>query len=603
MRALTAALLATLGLLLVAQPGRAQTAENVLVVVNADSPASVQIGEYYAKVRQVSENHVVRLHTPATEAVSRAVYGQTIEVPIAAALARQALQDRILYIVLTKGVPLRIEGTGGRDGTVASVDSELTLLYRKSLGAILPVLGRVPNPYFLGTRAPAEARRFTRVDSDLYLVTRLDGFTVDDVMRLIDRGVAPVAQGRVILDEKATFVDRGGDQWLQEAAERLAHTPVAGQVLLDTTPDAVSTTDPAIGYYSWGSNDPAPAHLQRRSGLVFNPGAIGAMYVSSDGRTFTEPPASWNPSGPDGGPQFHGSFQSLAGDLIRDGLTGVAAHVSEPYLDATIRPQILFPAYVSGFTLAESFYLAMPFLSWQTVVIGDPLCTPFPRTWLAPEEIDKGLDPETELPAIFAQRRLAIADAGGLKPAGVKLMLKLESEVARGDRTNVESLLVRATEIEPRLLAAQTQLAELYAVRQEYAKSIERYRRIADLDPENAMALNNLAYYLAEYGHGAQEALTIAQRSYRLQQDPAIADTVGWIHHLLGDDNAAVPFLEMAVSRLGQNPDVLIHAATIHAAVHESARARAELDSVEKLELSAAQQAAVRALRELLGTS
>ena len=95
------------------------------------------------------------------------------------------------------------------------------------------------------------------------------------------------------------------------------------------------------------------------------------------------------------------SFQSLAGDLIRDGITGVAAHVAEPYLDATIRPQILFPAYLAGFNLVESFYLAMPFLSWQTIVVGDPLCTPFPRKALSSDQLYKGIDPQTELPAIL----------------------------------------------------------------------------------------------------------------------------------------------------------------------------------------------------------
>ena len=75
--------------------------------------------------------------------------------------------------------------------------------------------------------------------------------------------------------------------------------------------------------------------------------------------------------------------------------------MAEPYLDATIRPNILFPAYVSGFNLAESFYLAMPFLSWQTVVIGDPLCAPFARKALQPSDIDRGLDPTTEMPVHF----------------------------------------------------------------------------------------------------------------------------------------------------------------------------------------------------------
>ena len=64
-------------------------------------------------------------------------------------------------------------------------------------------------------------------------------------------------------------------------------------------------------------------------------------------------------------------------------MTGGPGQVAEPYLDSVIRPDMFFAAYLAGFNLIESFYLAMPHLSWQTVVVGDPLCTPFPRK--APE--------------------------------------------------------------------------------------------------------------------------------------------------------------------------------------------------------------------------
>ena len=40
---------------------------------------------------------------------------------------------------------------------------------------------------------------------------------------------------------------------------------------------------------------------------------------------------------------------------------------------------ILFPAYLSGMILAAAFYLTMPSLSWQNIVVGDPLCAPFRR--------------------------------------------------------------------------------------------------------------------------------------------------------------------------------------------------------------------------------
>ena len=69
------------------------------------------------------------------------------------------------------------------------------------------------------------------------------------------------------------------------------------------------------------------------------------------------------------------SPQSLSADYVRQGATAVTGHVFEPYLANTPRPQILFPSYIlEGVTLAEACYRAIPALSWQNIVIGDPLC-------------------------------------------------------------------------------------------------------------------------------------------------------------------------------------------------------------------------------------
>ena len=63
---------------------------------------------------------------------------------------------------------------------------------------------------------------------------------------------------------------------------------------------------------------------------------------------------------PFGARDFAGSSQSLSGDLVRSGATGVAGQVAEPYLDGAIRPDILFPVVHFGFNLAEAFYLRPP---------------------------------------------------------------------------------------------------------------------------------------------------------------------------------------------------------------------------------------------------
>ena len=132
---------------------------------------------------------------------------------------------------------------------------------------------------------------------------------------------------------------------------------------------------------------------------------------------------------------FAGTPQSLIGDLIREGATGVAGHVAEPYLQSTIRPEILFPTYLGGANLVEAFYAAMPHLSWQTVVIGDPLCAPFRKRSIDRADIEAGADTDTLLPSFFSKRRLAraAAQAPGASERAVVLSVRGEALMARGD--------------------------------------------------------------------------------------------------------------------------------------------------------------------------
>jgi len=580
------------GSLLWTSPAGAQTGDNVLVVINSASPPSVAVGEYYAKARRLPENHIVRLSASTAEAIDRPDFERTIEAPIAAWLARHGLQDRVLYFVLTKGVPLRIKGTEGRDGTASSVDSELTLLYRKLVGVQTPIVGRVANPYFLNDAPVTDAKPFTRFTADIYLVTRLDAFTAAEAMKLVDRANAPARDGKIVLDERGAPERPIGDRWLEETADRLKGTN-ADRVLLERTPVPAATSDPVLGYFSSGSND--PSNHFRRLGLKFTNGALAGMFVSTDGRTFVEPPAEWVPGGRSGP-----GADSLAGDLIREGVTGVVANVAEPYFDATARPQVIFPAYLSGFNLAESFYLSLPFLGWQTIVVGDPLCTPFARKTLSAAEIDKGMDLSTELPALFAERRLALLSESGMKVEGLKLLLLADARLARDEGANIEPLLKKAVEIEPLLTIANLRLAAAYESRGDYDRAIEQYRQIVATEPQNAIALNNLAYALADRQKKPEEALSFAQKAYRAAPAPDIADTLGWIHHLLGDDESARPYMDKAVAGAPGKVDILIHAATVYAALNDVAKGRETLQAAEKLDPSIGGRPDVKTLRARL---
>jgi Flp pilus assembly protein TadD len=327
--------------------------------------------------------------------------------------------------------------------------------------------------------------------------------------------------------------------------------------------------------------------------------------VSLDGRTFVEPPDTWKPTDttrPD--LWFAGAPQTLAGDLVREGITGTSAHVAEPFFSAMIRPQVLFPAYLRGLNLAEAFYLSMPYLSWQTMILGDPLCAVMPREAVPAAELESKVDGETDLPVHLSTRRLALMLAGDprLNTAAIKLGMRAENAFSQGDIVAGEAFLTRAADLEPRLTGVQVRLASLLESAGKVADAMARYRKVLDLEPNNALALNNLAYALAVHSGSPRDALPLAERAYRLVPDlPDIADTLGWIHHLLGDDRIAAGLVDRAVRGAPDNLDMRLHAAVVFASVGDKARAKLELDAALKLDPASASRPEASLARQLIG--
>lgn len=582
-----------------------QSVENVLLVLNEASPTSMEVGMYYAQKRGIPHSNILRIKTTVDDGISREEFERHINAPIASWLTNNFAQDRILFIVLTKGIPLRVNGSSGQDGTTASVDSELTLLYRKLLrNEKVPIAGWIRNPYFLNETPLAKAQKFSHADQDIYLVSRLDGYNSADIRGLIDRGLAPSKEGKILLDMKGS-PEQQGDSWLQQSADLLAKMGFKDRVVLENSEKVLTGEKQVLGYYSWGSND--PAIRIRHFGFEFVPGALAGMFVSSDGRTFSEPPAAWhiNKSWDNKSDYFAGSPQSLAGDWIHDGITGIAGHVAEPYLEATIRPHILFPAYLSGFNLIESYYLAMPYLSWQTVVVGDPLCAPFRTVPLTSREIDAGIDPDTELPSIFSTRRVrTYSIAGyqtGVRPDTIRLILRAEARLTKKDQDGARQVLEKAIARDNRLIEPQLVLASIYESFHEYDKAIEIYRRLREIAPDNALALNNLAYALAVRKNNIQEALPIAEKAQALAKNNAnIMDTLGWIYHIADHNDKAIKLLDQAAKTESNNADIQMHFAIVSADMGNRLAAEGALKRALEIDPQLEQSEDVKRLRARL---
>jgi len=356
-----------LGILVVAhQILAAQSVANVLLVVNDASRLSRDIGQYYVARRGVPPRNICHIRTAETEEIDRAQYDRQIASAIGACLTRNQLTEQILYIATTGGVPLKISGREpeGMNGDYASVDSELTLLYSDLKGKTHPIAGPLANPFF-GKRDA----KFTHPEFPMYLVTRLQAYDLEGVKAIIDRSLHAANQGKFVIDLKSPEPQEG-DSWLRQAANLLPKD----RVIFDDSAKVIYDQTGVIGYAGWGSND--TNRHRRFLGFHWLPGAVATEFVSTNGRTFKKPPDNWT-IGPWTQKQlwFEGAPQTLSADYLLEGATAATGHVYEPYLAMTPHPEYLLPAYYSGRNLAESYYLSIRALSWQNIVIGDPLCS------------------------------------------------------------------------------------------------------------------------------------------------------------------------------------------------------------------------------------
>ena len=368
--------------------------DEVLLVYNRNSPISKSVADDYAEKRKVKNivpiqcvDSAVRT---ANETVPLAVYTESIEKPIRNYVSAH---KEIQFIVLTKGVPIRISGaeTGERPehsspGTPwnTSLDSHLAAMDYKDIpdAVKIKITGSGATGAGWSNRYWNEKRPFSHATFGGYLVTRLDGYTEADAEALVSRALAAehrLGDGKVLFDVQPNFgLGNRAEQpariegrvilrespWSDYNADMLkAHDLLTNRGIpteLDLTERFIGHRSNLQGYFSWGSND-AKFSADAYQTLTFAPGSIADTAVSTSGRTFL--------------PTKGG--QSLLVDLVAHGLTCGKGYTDEPLLQANASPTILMDRYTSGFTMAESFYSASHFVGWQDIILGDPLCCPY----------------------------------------------------------------------------------------------------------------------------------------------------------------------------------------------------------------------------------
>jgi uncharacterized protein (TIGR03790 family) len=363
----------------------------------------------YARLRNVPTRNIIRISVPVSERISRPDYEELIAGPVRKAIAELHNEGEIRCIVTTYGLPLRVNFSkplimpherrskyehllkekeqeisvlkkkdklnkdqqdskrrlqsditdlkiklGRLDGhdTVAALDSELALLFVPGH----QLAGWLFNPEYIFNR-----KRFRNYFNRIFMVSRLDGPTPELAEGLV-RTAIEVEQtglsGKVYLDARGkTGKDAYGrfDEDIRRTARILKKSSM--QVVLDNNSRLFRRGEARsaalyCGWYSLGKYVDA---------FQWSKGAVGYHVASSEAVSLHDPNRKY-----------------WVKSMIEKGVIASIGPVTEPYLSAFPPPSIFFPLLMSGkYTLVEVFAMTNPFLSWQMILVGDPLYNPF----------------------------------------------------------------------------------------------------------------------------------------------------------------------------------------------------------------------------------
>jgi uncharacterized protein (TIGR03790 family) len=385
-------------------------AKDLLLIVNRNSAAGLELARYYQQQRQVPEENLLQVRLPETEQFSREEYQKRLVKPLRKFLSQRSAAQPIRCLLLFPGIPLRVEpaepshaewkalnelkfrkkgldwqlknseltvperqslneqseqlakeiASYDHNDQLAAVDSELSL----ALNDDYPLEKWLANPYFVGFQQQLAELPFSK--EQVLLVARLDGPTPQIARRMLDDSLRAEAEG---LTGKAYFDARWPrpekkhlngyalyDASLHQAAElttKLSWLPVvlderARLFQPGEAPDAALY----CGWYSLAKYVDA---------FDWRPGAVAFHIASSECTTLTKP-----------------GSQVWCKRLLEDGAAATIGPVAEPYVQGFPLPEVFFNFLLDGhYTLVESYYLSLPYLSWRMILLGDPLYRPF----------------------------------------------------------------------------------------------------------------------------------------------------------------------------------------------------------------------------------
>ncbi|HEX6202421.1 MAG TPA: tetratricopeptide repeat protein [Thermoanaerobaculia bacterium] len=253
--------------------------------------------------------------------------------------------------------------------------------------------------------------------------------------------------------------------------------------------------------------------------------------------------------------------------LVRDDLASLQARLDRPAAAAaTLEPLVHHaePAVASGARLRRA------------AMLHDAGETDAALALLAGEEgpeadliaLDAHLARGDERPAARLLRRLGRSD-------DLRTVLSAAGVAQGHQRYDLALPLLEAAVERQAAPEALFQLGAAYERSGRVADAVNAFRRLLAAHPDFDEALNYLGYLWADRGENLDEALELIRRAVAAEPDNgAYVDSLGWVHHRLGQHDLALRYLERAAGLLPDDPEIAEHLGDVHRALGDARRAR-----------------------------
>jgi tetratricopeptide (TPR) repeat protein len=185
----------------------------------------------------------------------------------------------------------------------------------------------------------------------------------------------------------------------------------------------------------------------------------------------------------------------------------------------------------------------------------------------------------------FAGAEAALRKSMELDKDNTDAVLKLGQVLnASGSSDQALALYQQAATDHPRDVPIHIFLGELFEARKDWPNARATYQKVLELQPENPIASNNLAYVMLQEGGNVDVALAMAQTARRGMPDsPNAADTLGWAYCKKEAYASAIGLLKEAVQKNPNDASFHYHLGVAYQGAGNKALAKEHLQKALKI--------------------